>query len=94
MDDPFAQMREYIMVTEHLLQAEFDNDAVTEITEELTPVSPTVVLLEELSDLVFKLRAFTESADGDLGFGVEMGMQRAADMIENLINRNSENDDG
>ena len=27
------------------------------------------------------------SREGDLGLGVELGMQRAADMVENIINR-------
>jgi hypothetical protein len=40
-----------------------------------------------LLDVVFKLRSFTESQDGEVGFGIELGMQRAADMIENVIAR-------
>jgi hypothetical protein len=49
--------------------------------------SNNFLILEQLNDIVFKLRAFTESVDGDYALGIETGMQRAADMIENIINQ-------
>ena len=36
---------------------------------------------------MFKLRAFLESSGGDYALGVEAGMQRAADMVENALRR-------
>ena len=39
MDDSFAQMREYIMVTEHLVQAEFGEDDEKLIEVEIPPES-------------------------------------------------------
>ena len=62
--------------------------SVQETTALHPPGLLDTVLLEEMSEVVFKLRAFTESADdGDLALGIEIGMQRAADMIENVLNR-------
>jgi len=83
MDDSFTQMREYIMVTERLLQAEYGLESDQEqLLEVVVPSNAETLLVEEMAEVVFKLRAFTESSDGEVGYGIEMGMQRAADMIE------------
>ncbi len=87
MDESFVQMREFIMASEQLNTAQHDCDEHV-LTETL--LSPDTKLLEDLNDIVFKLRAFTESREGELGLGVELGMQRAADMIENAIKRHGE----
>lgn len=51
-------------------------------------------LLEEARELVFKLRSFMEdTTSGEYSLGVETGMQRAADMVENLIRRYEKGDD-
>jgi hypothetical protein len=70
-------------MTEALVET--DSSIVPSFDE--TEVAPPRPLVEELSEVVFKLRSFTESRDGDIGFGIELGMQRAADMIENVIKR-------
>lgn len=70
-----------------------ENLIVIEPTDSVEPtvveaVAPTFhAIFEDLQDVVFKLRAFTESREGDLGLGVELGMQRAADMLDNLLSR-------
>jgi hypothetical protein len=51
------------------------------------------VLMHDLSEVVFRLRGFMETSGGEYALGVETGMQRAADMIENLIRRHGEGDD-
>jgi len=82
MDDPFAeQMRSFIMAAEPLNRPE------PELLVESDEPAPQTSLLVELEDIVFRLRAFMESSNGDYALGVEMGMQRAADMIENVIKR-------
>ena len=82
MDDPFAeQMRSFIMATEPLNRPE------PELLVESDEPAPQTSVLEELEDIVFRLRAFMESSNGDYALGVEIGMQRAADMIENVIKR-------
>lgn len=84
--DEFQRMRSYIMATEQL-------------TNEV-PVAETVPLSEDtehpgslLTDLdlvIFKLRAFMESSGGEYALGVETGMQRAAEMIENVLRRHGQ----
>ena len=88
-----TQMKDFINITEALL-AEYSKVTKPELylVEKVeTPVikeeSP---ILQECRDLVFKLRAFMEDSSGDYALGVEMGMQRAADMVENLIRRYEE----
>lgn len=44
-------------------------------------------LLESLHDLAFKLRGHSENDDGAQALGFEAGMQRAAEMIDNLLRR-------
>jgi len=54
---------------------------------EAAPVVPKANrLLEDLRDVMFKLRShLEEESSGDRGVGVEIGMQRASDMIERII---------
>lgn len=87
MNERYLQMREFIMATERLNLAEAAADCPEPIIETSVSDVPVTVPVTELGDIVFKLRAFMESADGDYALGVESGMQRAADMIENLIRR-------
>lgn len=82
MDDFNVSMREFIMATEMLTR----QDVPAPLVEE-EPVSSEPSLLEDLEDVVFKLRAFMESSGGEYAYGVELGMQRAADMIERVIKR-------
>jgi len=50
-------------------------------------------IIEELREVIFKLRSHTENGEGydgesdEKALGVEEGMMRAADMIENLLRR-------
>jgi hypothetical protein len=89
MDESFVQMRDFIMASERLNpeHEQYDEPALME-----TRPPPESSLLEDLNDIVFKLRAFTESREGELGLGVELGMQRAADMIESAIKRHHHGD--
>ena len=89
MDKSFVQMRNFMLLTETINRL---NEEPMILSEVPTEGAPTRSILEDLSDAVFKMRAFTESREGDLGLGVELGMQRAADMIENVINRHAQKD--
>jgi hypothetical protein len=84
MDD-FQQMRSYIVATEPFVHD--IEDAEQPLTE---AVAAPDTLLEDLENIIFKLRAFMESSGGDYAFGVETGMARAADMIENALKRRGE----
>lgn len=90
MDERFTGMRDFIMVTENLNMINLSEDMPEPDGEPLTEASSDSLLLSELADVVFKLRAFMESSDGDFSLGVETGMQRAADMIENLLRRHGQ----
>ena len=46
-------------------------------------------ILAELRDCAFRMRAFCEASGGDFALGVETGMQRCAEMVENLIRRHT-----
>lgn len=85
MDEFFQQMRGFIMTTENLIQSddEVEEASLMEAENLTAPVS----IREDLEEVIYKLRAFTESSDGDYAWGVEIGMQRAAEMIENVIRR-------
>lgn len=96
--DEFAQMRGFIDITDELLWefARITRPQVVVLTESAeTPVDNTVEhpILSEARDIIFKLRSFMEDSSGDYALGVENGMQRAADMIENLVRRYEKGDD-
>lgn len=83
-------MREFIMLTEEIssaleptVQKVIDNDDETSPERDENDNE----LITELGDLAEKLRSHTEDEDGEQSLGVEMGMQRAADMIDNLLRR-------
>ena len=92
-----AEMKNFIVLTEELLthyaQATGNAPVEPEPVVEHEEVVAEHPVLGELRDLVFKLKAFMESAEGDYGLGVESGMQRAAEMIENIIRRHQKDDD-
>lgn len=85
--DEFQRMRSFIMATEHLGQ-----EAGPEEISEAVVSRSSSGLLEDLDSVVFKLRAFMESCGGEFAMGVETGMQRAADMIENAVKRHCQGD--
>lgn len=78
-------MRWYIEATESLMHTD---EPESVIQEAVTP-PPATALLEDLNHMVFKLRAFMETSDGDYALGVETGLQRAAEMLENVIRRHA-----
>ena len=79
-----------MMIVEHFSQ---DNDIILEDIEENEYLTESVIdtvnvcLLSDLKNAVFKMRAFTESEMTDTAYGIELGMQRASDMIEHIISR-------
>lgn len=87
-------IKTYIEATRPLLEAYalFDTiaskqpiDVVEETVEPTMDYNP--IILEELEEISFKLKSFMESETGDYALGVETGMQRAAEMIDNVIRR-------
>jgi len=73
------------MMAERLIEAE--RQACEAAVDEPAIVQTSATLLEDLSAVVFKLRAFMgEGSDAGM-YGIELGMQRAADMIEQTLGR-------
>lgn len=58
------------------------------LVEDAAPV-PTLntEIEEQIKMLVFKLRSYRDPEAGEYADGVEAGMARAADMIENMLER-------
>ena len=75
-------MRSFIVATQQLSDEMEDAETLNETAA--PSASPWV---DELEDVIFRLRAFMENAGWDYALGVETGMQRAADMIENVLAR-------
>lgn len=91
-------MKTYILLVEEMLGRNYQayslgadqSEETTEEQEEENIEHPSV---NEMRDVVFKLKSFMESSGGDYALGVEHGMQRAAEMIENIIRRYSKDSD-
>jgi hypothetical protein len=91
VENDLERMRAFIFLTENFVRSGEEAEPVLEFE----PATPKPVeetrLLGELRDLLFKLRAYQEDND-DNGYalGVEAGMSKASDMLENLIERCTE----
>lgn len=84
MSENSQDMREFMYLVEaYAMPPTMIEPEVVEIIE----IPPPQAILADLHDLVVKLRAHTENADGDCSLGIEQGMQLASDMIENLMRR-------
>jgi hypothetical protein len=82
-------IRSYIeVVTEMLLTEAAHPTMLVEDVHDVLP-SPTIehVIEDEVNGLIFKLRSYQDPESGDYALGVEAGMNRAADMLQNMINR-------
>lgn len=94
LTDPANQMRDFIAVAERLSHGNEDqmkNDILVEgAGGVMADNASAFTVLEDLREVVFRLRAFTESEVSPQALGIELGMQRAADMIENLLRRYEE----
>lgn len=78
-------MREYIEI------ATGSRIPLVEEKEEENILSENAII-SDLKDAVFRLRSIMEmTGSEDYSHGVDIGMSRAADIIENIINRYSSN---
>jgi hypothetical protein len=85
MDEDF---RKFIALTESLLTPpEVIPQPV--VFEPEAPAQPQLdeELVQEMEKLIFKLRSYQDPDIGEYSAGVEAGMNRAADMVQNLLNR-------
>ena len=95
IDGDIDQMRSYILLAEALEERGYIAEEIVETEPEVAadPGEAQKVILMELHDLAEKMRAFMETEGGEFALGVETGMQRAADMVENLIRRHTPGED-
>lgn len=81
-------MREFILLLEEYRD---QNDTVAfdepEPDEEPDTLS---AIINDLNEVIFRLRSYMDPSGGDLALGLETGMQRASDMIENIVRRHTE----
>jgi hypothetical protein len=84
-------IRSYIEVVTEMLLCEATRPTIlVEDTNYLTPPQEQEVepqLVADLNDMIFKLRSYRDPGVGDYAAGMEAGMERASDMLENLVNR-------
>lgn len=82
-------IREFIEITGTMFLESSDQPNLQPAVEEEPVVSLEAEreIYDELYKLIFKLRAYQDPDIGDYSAGVEAGMSRAADMLDNLINR-------
>jgi hypothetical protein len=98
MLDDQVYMRDLIEIAAaYSVEASMNSETV--LMEEVVPLNPvkeTSPLIGEIEGLVSKLRGHRENDDNeDISTGVEMGMERAAGMLENLLRKfNGEHDIG
>lgn len=82
----------YIRLTENTAMSLVDEDMILEESIRVPGVDVPPLLLEDVNDMIFKLRSYSEP-DGDLSYarGVEEGLALAANMLERLLERHSGN---
>lgn len=93
MDD---DIRRFILLTEDLdicqplvfkpVEIQPEVEDFVEPIEEFEPLYDDEIF-QKMEDLVFKLRSYQDPDVGEYSAGVESGMNRAADMLQNLVNR-------
>ena len=64
-----------------------ESDDAVPLMEDLMVANVRHPVMDDLHDVCRRLRAYMENAGGEYALGVETGMERAAEMIENLIKR-------
>jgi len=88
MNDVYLEYLAYERLARLKEEQEFDHALDAQMLKEDTVVSNIRhPVMDELNDICERLRAYMESAGGDYALGVETGMSRAAEMIENLMKR-------
>lgn len=81
-------IRKYIEITESLSMIPQELIPQPVVFEPPVPEPQLDADIEtKLEDLIFKLSSYQDPDMGEYSAGVEAGMTRAADMLQNLLNR-------
>lgn len=82
-------IRRYIRLTEASAVSTVDEDMTYEGIQ-VVDVDTSSLLLEDINDMIFKLRSYGEpDSNLDYARGVEEGLALAANMLERLLERHS-----
>jgi hypothetical protein len=82
-------IRRYIRLTENTAVSPEDEDVILESIQ-VPGLDDSTPLLEDVSDMIFKLRSYSEPDETlDYARGVEEGLALAANMLERLLERHS-----
>lgn len=85
-------IRDFIIITESMFVEQNVSHPVEEVLmEHALPPHLNSEVEEQLRDVIFKLRSYRDHNSGDYAAGVEEGMAKAADMLDNLIERLRDN---
>jgi hypothetical protein len=88
MDRHLDDIRRYIRLSESAPDAHGDDFLLEDI--QITEDHVSNVLLEDVSDVIFRLRSYGETdSSPEYSRGVEEGLALAANMLEGLLNRYS-----
>lgn len=82
MDDNFIKMRGFIKL--------FEEDDVPEIIDDAVISVQNKSIMDDLRLLIDRLNNHMETDDTEQSLGVEIGFQRVALMIENLVKKYEE----
>lgn len=81
-------IRKYIEITESLTHVPQELIPQPVVFEPPVPETQLDAEIEtKLESLIFKLNSYQDPDMGEYSAGVEAGMARAADMLQNLLNR-------
>lgn len=82
-------IRRYIRLTESSTVSTADEDMTYEDIH-VVDVDVSSLLLEDINDMIFKLRSYGEPDDNlDYARGIEEGLALAANMLDRLLERHS-----
>lgn len=77
------QLRDFILAIYAASEPEVAREPLTEAAPEIAEVD----IISELSNISFRLRSQEPTEEGDVGFGIGLGFERAADMIDALLRK-------
>lgn len=83
-------MRDFMEIVNSYLVEPTNVEILTEDIQEIVPIkSNDDKIVLELEDLIFKLRAAIGTNDNEIiNEGYELGMNKAAELLENILIRN------
>lgn len=93
-DEHLEQMKAFILMTEDFVRSGEEAEPLLEFAPIKPKAEQAERLIEDLRGALFKLRSYQEDADDEsYALGVEAGMIKASDILENVLSRFSNGDE-